>query len=498
MRGVLRISLLRNCLVFSGSGVGGGSLVYGATLYEPLQPFYDDPQWRDIADWRAELAPHYDQAKRMLGVAPNPRATSGDALLREVAEELGVADTHHPTQVGIFFGHPGRTVPDPFFGGAGPARTGCTFCASCMTGCRVGAKNTTRTNYLYLAEQAGAQVHPLTTVVDVRPRRDGRYVVATRRSGRPGLLSRRVFTADHVVFAAAALGTQRLLHSLRDRGSLPHVSARLGELTRTNSEAIVAAGARGRDDLAEGVGISSSIHPDAVTHVEVMRFGKGSNALLGLLTPLVDGERHRLVRWLAQNLKRPLALLRTLNLKGASERTALLLVMQAVNNSLTTYTRRTWTGRRRMTTRQGTGEPNPTWIPQGHDVARRLAKRLGGEPLGMVNDVAGIPSTGHFIGGCPIGTSPESGVIDPYQRLFGHPGLHVLDGSAISANLGVNPSLTITAQAERALSFWPNKGEPDQRPALGEPYVPLVPVAPHHPAVPAGARGALRLVVPTP
>jgi cholesterol oxidase len=172
--------------------------------------------------------------------------------------------------------------------------------------------------------------------------------------------------------------------------------------------------------------------------------------------------------------------------------------MQAVNNSLTTYTRRTWTGRRRMTTRQGTGEPNPTWIPQGHDVARRLAKRLGGEPLGMVNDVAGIPSTGHFIGGCPIGTSPESGVIDPYQRLFGHPGLHVLDGSAISANLGVNPSLTITAQAERALSFWPNKGEPDQRPALGEPYVPLVPVAPHHPAVPAGARGALRLVVPTP
>ncbi|MGH3267249.1 MAG: GMC oxidoreductase, partial [Trebonia sp.] len=450
-------------------------------------------QWAHITDWRAELNPYYDQAKRMLGVATNPRTTPADIEIRKVAEQMGVADTFHPTDVGVFFGEPGRTVSDPFFGGVGPDRAGCIHCARCMTGCPHNAKNTTETNYLYLAEKAGAQIYPLTTVVDVRPR-DGGYVIETVRTGRWVRKQRKTFTAQQVIFAAASLGTQRLLHQLRDTGSLPDISPRLGELTRTNSEAIIAATAKGHDDLADGVTITSSIHPEPHTHIEVVHYSKGSNAMYGLLTPLVDGTDHRFRRWLGINARYPLAFLRSLNLRHASERSIVLLVMQSLDNSLTTYRKRGLFGPR-MTTKQGKGEPNPTWIPAGHEVTRRLAENMGGDPRGMLNDVFNIPSTGHFIGGCPIGDSPETGVVDPYQRLYGHPGLHVIDGSAISANLGVNPSLTITAQSERALAFWPNNGEADPRPELGHAYRRIKPVVPKNPTVPDAAPGALRLPI---
>ncbi|MBB5855810.1 GMC oxidoreductase [Amycolatopsis umgeniensis] len=488
--GIQRLTLLKNTFVLSGAGVGGGSLVYANTLYEPPDTFYEDPQWAHITDWKAELAPHYDQAKRMLGVVENPLVTPADRVLREVAEDMGIAHTYRPTPVGVHFGE--RDV-DPFFGGEGPLRKPCTHCGECMTGCRVGAKNTTVKNYLYLAEKAGTEVHPLTTAVSVRPI-DGGYAVDTVRTGRWLRKRKRTFTAQQVVFAAASLGTQRLLHSLKDSGTLPDLSPRLGLLARTNSEAVLAARSLQKDtDFTRGVAITSSIHPDAVTHVEPVRYGKGSNFMGLLTTVLVDGEagKRRWVLGLRELLRNRRNLARLHNPRRWSERMVGLLVMQTLNNSVTTYTKRGLFGRK-MTTKQGIGDPNPEWIPAGHEVTRRVADKIGGLAQGAWTDLANIPITGHFIGGCAIGDSRQTGVVDPYQRVHGHPGLHIADGSVISANLGVNPSLTITAQAERAMSLWPNKGETDPRPPLGSPYRRLSPVAPLEPVVPPEAPGALR------
>ncbi|MEU8229029.1 GMC family oxidoreductase [Actinoplanes sp. NPDC048967] len=494
--GILRLTLLRDVLVMSGAGVGGGSLGYANTLYEPPDAFFGDPQWASVTDWKAELAPYYDQAKRMLGVVTNPVETFADVTLRAVAEDLGVGHTYRRTPVGVLFGErPGAAVPDPFFGGAGPARRTCTSCGACMTGCRVGAKNTVVKNYLHLAEAAGAVVHPLTTVVAVRPRPGGGYDIDTRATGSPRRRTRR-FTAAQVVFAAGALGTQRLLHRMRDRGLLPAISPRLGELSRTNSESILGARTRRRDlDVSRGVAITSSIHPDPVTHVEPVRYGRGSNLLALLATVLVDdtgGGR----RWVAglRQLARGWRDLRLLAVpRRWSQQTIVLLAMQPLDNSVTVHTARSALGRRRLTTRPGVGSPNPAWVPAAHDVARRVAEKIDGVPLGAVTELIGRPVTGHFIGGCAIGAGPATGVVDPYQRLYGHPGLHVIDGSVVAANLGVNPSLTITALAERAVALWPNVGEADPRPAVGAPYVRVAPVAPRHPAVPASAPAALRL-----
>jgi cholesterol oxidase len=486
--GILRLTLLKDVMIMSGAGVGGGSLGYANTLYEPPDAFYADKQWAGITDWKAELAPYYEQAKKMLGVTTNPFGTASDEALRAVAEDLGVGATFRRTPVGVLFGErPGENVPDPFFGGAGPARRTCTLCGSCMTGCRTNAKNTLVKNYLYLAEQAGAEVHALTTVRSVRPGDDG-YVVETRRTG--GIRGR-TFTARQVVFAGGALGTQRLLHRMRDRGLLPRISARLGELSRTNSESILGARTRRKDrDFSHGVAITSSIHPDPVTHVEPVRYGPGSNLLALLATTLVD-DTGRTPRWWAA-VKQLARAGRDLRLfvspRNWSRETIVLLAMQPLDNSITVYRRRGLL-RKGLTSRPGIGEPNPVWVPAAHDVARRVAEKVDGVATGAMTELAGKPVTGHFIGGCAIGGDPESGVVDPYQRLFGHQGLHVIDGSVVAANLGVNPSLTITALAERAVALWPNKGEPDPRPDRG--YLALTPVSPRTPVVPAGAPAAL-------
>jgi len=493
--GLQRISLLKDVMILWGAGVGGGSLLYANTLYEPLPPFYQDPQWRHITDWRDELAPAYDQAKRMLGAVDNPTVTPSDEVMKAVAEEMGVGDTYHPTPVGVFFGEPGVEVADPFFGGAGPARTGCIQCGECMTGCRHGAKNTLLKNYLYLAERGGAAVFDLTTVDSIRPAGEGYDVVTSVTGRRPrGGPAGRTFHADHVVLAAGTMGTQRLLHRLRDEGVLPKLSARLGELTRTNSEAILGARTfRGDADFTKGVAITSSFHPSEDTHVEPVRYGKGSNAMGLLTTALADGDgRSRQLTWLREMGRHPVAMFRNMSMRHWSEQTIIALVMQTKDNSITCFTKAGLFGRR-LTSKQGHGEPNPTWIPVGHDVARRIAERIGGFAGGGWNDVFNIPMTAHFLGGAVIGDSVETGVIDPYHRVYGHPGLHIVDGSAVSANLGVNPSLTITAQAERAMSLWPNKGQTDPRPALGEPYQRRDPVEPLHPIVPAGAFAALRI-----
>ena len=499
--GILRITPLRQVTVFSGAGVGGGSLVYANTLYRPPASVYADPQWAGITDWQAELAGWYDQAARMLGVATNPVTTPADEVLRAVAEDLGVGHTYTPTPVGVLFGEPGTPegtrVPDPFFGGAGPQRTTCTNCGQCMVGCRVGAKNTLVKNYLHLAERAGARVHPLTTVTAVRPLPDGTWAVDTVPTGPLGRLrGRRRFTARQVVLSASALGTQRLLLAMRDRGVLPRLSPRLGELSRTNSEAITAPRSRRRDaDFSRGVAITSSIHPDPHTHVEPVRYGPGSNLLGAIAAVMVDGDGPRLRALLTALRRHWRDLPRLHDPRRWSQQSIVLLTMQDVDNSITLGTRRGPFGRR-LTSRPGVGEPNPSWIPVANEVARRVAEKIDGFPAASVTDLAGIPMTGHFIGGCVIGDGPERGVVDGYHRVFGHPGLHVVDGSVVPANLGVNPSLTITALAERAMSFWPVNGEADPRPPLGQAYRPVSPVPASAPAVPATAPGALRLPDP--
>ncbi|SCG54776.1 FAD-dependent oxidoreductase [Micromonospora coxensis] len=503
--GLQRITLLRSAdrkagggvLVLSGAGVGGGSLVYANTLYEPLAAFYEDPQWRDITDWRDELARHYDQAKRMLGVTTYPVSTGADRAMRAVAERMGVGHTFHATPVGVHIGRPGERVADPYFGGVGPERTGCNHCGSCMTGCRHGAKNTLVKNYLWLAERLGVQVHPLTTVTAVRPAPGGGYEVHTERTGAWLRKRRQVVHAEQVVFAAGALGTQRLLHAMKASGALPALSPRLGELTRTNSEAILGASvgprqARSRGlDFTEGVAITSSFHPDPQTHIEPVRYGRGSNAMGLLQSLLVDGGPRRVRRWLGAIVRQPATAARMLSVRRWSERTVIALVMQSVDNSLTTRFRRGPFGRR-LVSGPGHGAPNPTWIPAGNQAVRLLAEEIGGTPGGALTEPFNIPMTAHILGGAVIGASPADGVIDPWHRVYGHPGLHVVDGAAVSANLGVNPSLTITAQAERAMAYWPNKGEDDPRPPLGEAYRRVAPVAPRRPAVPADAPGALR------
>ncbi|QCQ90243.1 GMC family oxidoreductase [Rhodococcus sp. SGAir0479] len=495
--GVQRMHLLPNVLVMAGAGVGGGSLNYANTLYQPPSGFYQDPQWAGITDWEAELAPYYEQAKRMLGVRENPTTTAADDVMRAVAEDLGVGHTFTTTPVGVFFGEAGERVPDPYFGGAGPERTGCTECGSCMTGCRVGAKNTLVKNYLYLAEHAGAAIHPMTTVEEVRPRAGGGYAITTRRTG--GVRKRRTtFTADQVVVAAGTYGTGRLLLTMRDRGVLPQLSPRLGTVVRTNSEAVLAAAAKTRTvDYTHGVAITSSFHPDDHTHIEPVRYGKGSNAI-GLLQALLTdggGRTPRLLKAVGVALRNPGAFLRTLSVRHWSERTVIALVMQTDDNSLELAGRRSVFGRRRITSRPGPGAAPPEWIPVGHRVIRKVADRIGGDAGGSILDLVNIPMTAHFLGGCVIGDSPRTGVVDPYLRAYGQEGIHVVDGSVVSANLGVNPSLTITAQAERAMALWPNRGEDDRRPKLGSSYVPVDPVAPVRPVVPAEAPGALRLPI---
>jgi len=497
--GIQRVHLLRDCLILAGAGVGGGSLNYANTLYKPPAPFFEDPQWGHITDWQDELTPYYDQGRRMLGVVQNPTMTAADEVIKSVAEDMGVGDTFVHTPVGVYFDEPGVTKPDPYFGGAGPERTGCIECGECMTGCRHGAKNTLVKNYLGLAESAGAQVHPMTTVTEVRQRADGVWEIATERTGAWARKRRRTFTATHVVLAAGTWGTQQLLHKMKDAQTLPKLSDRLGLLTRTNSESIVGAGKFAVDpemDLTHGVAITSSFHPTEDTHIEPVRYGKGSNAM-GLLQTLMTDGGGPIPRWLKLILlilRHPLMTLRMLNVRQWSERTIIALVMQNLDNSITTFTRRGPLGRK-LTSRQGHGEPNPSWIPAGNEATRRIADKIDGVAGGTWGEIFNIPLTAHFLGGVVIGDGPDTGVIDPYHRVYGYPTMSVVDGSAVSANLGVNPSLTITAQAERAAAMWPNKGEADPRPAQGEGYRRISPVAPQSPVVPAAAPGALRLPI---
>ena len=496
LRGIQRIHALPDVLVLAGAGVGGGSLVYANTLYVPPDSYFEDKQWKNITDWKAELKPWYDQASRVLGVAENPFFSPSDKAMQEVANDMGVGKTFKMTPLGVYFGEgSGVLAKDPFFGGVGPERNGCMQCGACMTGCRHNAKNTLPKNYLGLAEKAGTKVFPEHTVVKIENLPNGSWKIRARKSS-AWLGGMRTFTANQVVVAAGTYNTQKLLHKMKRDGVLPKISNFLGKLSRTNSEALTGAmmPKHFKSDFSQGSAITSSFFPNEHTHVEPVRYGKGSN-LMGLLqTVMTDGNtaKSRRKAWLREVIKQPATLFKILDVRKWSERTVIALVMQNVESSVSVTEKRGLFGWR-LTSTNDAEHPNATYIPEANEVVRRIAEKNGGVAGGHLGDLIGAPFTAHFVGGCVIGDSENNGVIDPYHRVWNYPNLHVVDGASVTANLGVNPSLTITAQAERAFSFWPNKGESDQRPLQGEKYLRLNPIAPNNPFVPEGAIGALRI-----
>lgn len=494
MLGIQRIDFLKNVLVMSGAGVGGGSLVYANTLYRPPAEFFKTGSWAQIADWQKLLSPYYDIAERMLGVQVNPFFSPADLVLKKIAKDRGVDDTFRMAPLGIFFGEPGsegKEVRDPYFDGKGPRRTGCINCGECMTGCRHGAKNTLVKNYLYLAEKGraeqgradqgsaeqgrdentGAEVWDLTTVSHIQKLTDGGFELSLKRTSFAGKMSPKTIRVPQVIVAAGALGSAKLLQKSRDRGGLNGISNKLGELSRTNSESLLGVVSKKKDhDFTRGAAITSSVFPNEHTHIEPVRYGMGSG-FMGLLQSVLasgpKGEAPNLASLLRVTFKNLLRLPNFYNLRTWPERTLILLVMQSRDNSLTTYLKRSKLFSKKLTSRQGYGEVNPSWVPEGHEFARDIAKEINGTPGAVIGEPFGIPLTAHFLGGAVIGADENSGVVDPYLRVFGVPGLHIWDGSTLSANPGVNPSLSIAAQAEWAAAHWPNKGEADARTPLG-------------------------------
>jgi cholesterol oxidase len=465
LKGILRLTLFKDIFIGSGCGVGGGSLGYANTLYRALPGFYANLQWAELADWERELAPHYDEAERMLGVVDYDEDTPADLLLKEFAESRGVGHTYRKTRVGVFLGEAGKTVPDPYFGGEGPERTGCIRCGECMIGCRHGAKNTLRKNYLWFAERLGVEILPERTVTDISPigASDGTdgYAVTSKRSGAWVRTDPSTLRAKGVVVAAGALGTNRLLQRCKLAGSLPRLSERLGYLVRTNSESITAVTAPKDDprDFTKSVSITSSIYTDADTHIEVVTYGRGGDSQSLLFSMMVHAGRRgtQPLVFLANALRQPLAALKALQIRDWSRRTIILLVMQSIENSMRLRVKRRLPGGNVvLTTEQDPDNPNPVGIPVAYEAAQWFADRLKGTPqTGSTEGIFAIPSTAHILGGAPIGASPETGVVDHRNRAFGYENLLVCDGAAVPSNVGVNPSLTITALAERAMTFVP-------------------------------------------
>ena len=495
LRGIQRIHVLPDVLVLAGAGVGGGSLVYANTLYKPPASYFSDKQWKHITDWDSELSPWYDQASRMLGVAENPYFSPSDKAMKQVADQMGVGHTFKLAPLGVYFGDgAGVKSKDPFFGGVGPERDGCLQCGSCMTGCRHNAKNTLPKNYLGLAEKNGVKVFPEHTVVKTEALPDGSWKVTARKSS-AWFGGKRIFTASQVVVAAGTYNTQKLLHKMKNEGQLPKISDQLGKLSRTNSEALTGSiMPRGGTDFSKGSAITSSFFPDDHTHVEPVRYGKGSNFMGLLQTVMTDGTniKDRRKQWLRQVITKPSLVLKILDVRQWSQRTVVALIMQNVDSAISVRGKKGLFGFR-LTSKNDSLTPNATYIPAANEVARRIAENNGGIAGGHIGDLVNAPFTAHFVGGCVIGDSVSNGVIDPYHRLFNYPTMHVVDGASVTANLGVNPSLTITAQAERAFSMWPNKGEADPRPAQNSPYKRIDPVMPNQPFVPKGAVGELRV-----
>lgn len=449
LRGPFKMTFLRHLTALSGVGVGGGSLVYGGVLQEPRNGFFTAPSWAHLADWRTELGPHYATARRMLGAATVPFNTGPDDLVAEVARHLGREDRHTPTSVSVFFGEPGETVPDPFFDGAGPERTGCIHCGGCMVGCRHGAKNTLDKNYLWLAERQGLEIRAEAEVVAIRRAADG-YEVETREGRRP-FRQRRTYRAPRVVLAGGVLGTVPLLLRMKDEpDGLPRLSPRVGDFVRTNSEVLMGIVSRDRE-MSDGVAITSILETGDRSTLEPVRYPSGSGVLRLLQAPHAPGETlaRRLAGAAHRVLRHPLRTLRAWLVHDWARRTMILLYMSTDDSHLRLRLR---TGSRTLTTDVTDGKAPSAAIPEATEIGEHIAELVDGYPVSFVMETfGGTPTTAHILGGCVMSDGPETGVIGPDHQVWNYPGLYVIDGSAVSANPGVNPSLTITALAERAV-----------------------------------------------
>jgi cholesterol oxidase len=463
--GLWNLTLLKHVLILHGSGVGGGSLIYANQLLVPPDEVFSRSEWGP-GDWQARLAPFYALARRMLGANPSPSVGRADEVLRQVGREVRGKDTFHINDVGVFFGEPGKKVADPYFDGQGPERTGCTFCGACMIGCREGGKNTLDKNYLYLAEHRfGVSVLPETEVIGVRPAGKG-YEIITRKSTGMQHPRNRIL-AGGVIFSGGVMGSVKLLKQCQALGLLPKLSAQLGNYVRTNSEAILCVRARDRNaNYSDHIAINSGIYPDQDTHIEIVRFNKGSD-LMGLVTSLLTdggGGKPRALHFFKNVLSQPGAFVKSLWPFGFGARTPILLVMQTVDNYIRLeYKPRWWRlGNKSINTGippEWEGRRVPTYIPIANEIARRMGAKIDAQPLGSWPEALfDIPTTAHILGGAVMGATPEQGVVDFSGQVHGYPNLYVVDGSNVPVNLGVNPSLTITALSEYIMSQFPQKG----------------------------------------
>jgi len=461
--GIQRIWLLKDFMGLGGAGVGGGSLVYAMVLMQPLDPFYKDPQWVGLdPDWKATLAPHYQMARKMLGVAKFPKVTEADKVLAEYAADIGRSNHFAPTEVGAFFGEPGVTVPDPYFGGEGPERTGCDFTGACMIGCKTGGKNTLDKNYLYLAEKRGAKIVPETLVTAIQPDPQGGYRISSRKATSVFPADKKVWRARQVVVSAGTLSTLSLLLQCKQKGFLPKISDHLGYKFRTNSEVLCGGRANKLDvKYCEGTAITSILQVNDATSIEVTRYPEGSDVMGLLAQVLTDGGSKwgRVMKFFYQCLIHPTHFLKGLWIFGWARRSIILLVMQVYDNSLRIKLKRNWLRpwRRHIASESAEGGI-PTYIPEANHAARAVAKKINGIPQGAISEVLlNRPLSAHMLGGCPIAAGPEQGVVDKYGKVFGYEGLYIADGSIMPANLGVNPALTILALAEHVMSAIPAK-----------------------------------------
>jgi cholesterol oxidase len=471
LRGFFNMRFFKHVTILHGCAVGGGSITYASTLLRPPEKVWEMGSWAGLSNWQAEMPQHYETASRMLGVAENNILGPADHLLEKAAVEFGAGSTFYRTRVGIFQGPEGepggKTVPDPYFGGEGPQRTTCCACGGCMVGCRFGAKNTLDKNYLYLAEKRGARVFPETMVVDVKPLEgaaDGSHGYEVHTVDSLAWFGKRPqrFTCRSVVFAASSLGTTELLFRLREKRSLPAISSQLGKHFRTNSESLIGVRIPGsRDNLSDGVAIGSGIYIDEHTHIEAVRYPSGSDVMGFLATTLTGGRpgSGRVALWvknlIVSMLRHPLRTVRVLQPLGFARESIILLCMQALDSHIDMCWERPWFWpfRKFLVSR---GDKVPTYIPKANEFAEKFARMAGGSAMSMLPEILfDVPGTAHCLGGCVIAASEAEGVVDSRHRVFGYRNMYVCDGSVIAANLGVNPSLTITALAERAMSFIP-------------------------------------------
>ena len=464
LKGIFKMTFMKHMTVLHGVGVGGGSLVYANTLPTPKSEFFESGSWSGLADWETELAPHYATAKRMLGATENPVVTKGDKVIEEIAKDIGREEHFHPTEVAVYFGEPNQKVPDPYFDGEGPDRVGCNFCGACMTGCRIGAKNTLDKNYLYFAEKNGAEVRPETEVTAVRPRPEGGYLIETKPTFGQGLEER--ITADRVILAAGVMGTMPLLLQMKeDPEGLPRLSERVGDFVRSNSEALIAVlSPKKGTNFSKGVAITSILHTDDHSHIEPVRYGAGSGFFRTLLAPHAPGPTvlSRIWGGFAAFLRQPIRWLRALFVSDLAKHSQVLLYMRTLEGTLRMRLGREWrTGYRRslVTEVDDPSQAPSAFMEEATDLAERFADKTEGVTTTLMTEtLLGVPSTAHILGGACMGESADTGVIDANHEVYNYPGLYVIDGSAISANPGVNPSLTITTLAERAMSLIPEKG----------------------------------------